>query len=152
MILLYDNKLREIKDNLQDTYCDNICDYNNGYICDIIMEISDNNVDIYNYNLLEWAKDNYSYIEDANSELGTPEGFMQQIQQGQYYQIEQDLYNNFENMILLYAYDYLKNNDIELTEEQQEELESELANIDNNNRLEDIIDIIDNVRGATSEE
>lgn len=150
---LINEKLKETKQNLQDTYCDCICNYSDGYICDIIMEIADNNVDIYNSDLLDWAKDNYSYIEDANCEFGIPDNgkdFIKQIQQGQYYQIEQDLYNNFDEMILLFIYNYIQENDIEMTEEQLEELE--LKRFDNNDRLENIIYEIEEISKSEVEE
>ena len=94
----------ELKEDLKGTYCDNICDYDNGYIGDIVNEIADNNIDIYTYDLFEWAKFNYDVIEDANNELGTPSDIIAQIQQGQFLQISNEIYENFEEMILLFIY------------------------------------------------
>lgn len=135
----------ETKENLRFTYCDNICDYDSGYICDIISEIADNNVDIYYNDLFEWAKNNTSWIEEANEELGTPTDITKQIQQGQYIAYTQELYDNFDDMIQLFIYDYIYNtlNIEEITEEQKEELD--MLNYDNNDKLENIIDDISEV-------
>lgn len=135
----------ELREELQNTYCDNICDYDSGYICDIISEIGDRNIDIYYYDLFEWAKGNFDYINEANEELGQPNDIIQQIQQGQYLQITNDLYDNFDDMIKLFIYDYIYNNlEIEeITEEQEEEID--LLNFDNNNTLEEVIDEITNI-------
>lgn len=99
-------------------------DYNDGYICDIIAEIADNHVDIYNSDLLEWAKENYSYIEKAMDEFGKPDDFFQYIRQGQFYYYEEDLYNNLEDSLKYFMYTYVKDVlDIdELTEEQNDNL------------------------------
>lgn len=47
-------------------------DYSNGYICDIITEIADNQVPIYYSDIWEQAKDNIEEIEEALEEFGTP--------------------------------------------------------------------------------
>ena len=122
------------------------CDYKNGYICDIITEIADNNISIYYSDIFEWAKNNIGYIEEALNELGTPQDsngnadFIRIIQQGQYYANEQDLYKNLKDTILFRIYDYLQHDlDIaEITEEQQAEIEA--LNIeDNNEQLENLL-------------
>ena len=131
------------------------CDYNNGYIGDIITEIADNNIAIYYSEIFEWAKSNIGYIEEALNEFGTPQDsngnadFIRIIQQGQYYANEQDLYENLKDTILFRIYDYIQHDlDIaEITEEQQAKIES--LNIeDNNERLENLLqqaeDIVEN--------
>ena len=135
----------ELKESLNDTYCDCICDYDSGYICDIISEISDSHVDIYYYNLFEWAKNNFSIIEEANEELGAPNDITKQIQQGQYIQYEREMYDNIDDMIQLFIYDYIYNdlNIEEITEEQKEEID--VLNYDNNDKLENIIDDINEI-------
>lgn len=141
----------ELREELQNTYCDNICDYDNGYISDIINEISDNNVDIYYNDLFEWAKYNTSYIEDANNEFGTPSDIIAQIQQGQFLQISNEMYENFDNMILLFIYNYIYN-DLgieEIEEEKQEEIENE--NFNNYDKLEQIIDFVNDTLESEGE-
>lgn len=132
----------ELKRNLISTYCDSICDYSSGYICDIISEISDNNVDIYHYNLFEWCKYNFEYVNDWVSECGSSGDIINDIQGGQYQQISQELYSNLNEMLLLFTYDYLYKNEYVLNDEQLEELENEIENLDNNDKLENIIDLI----------
>lgn len=132
----------ELKEELKGTYCDNICDYEHGYVSDIINEIADNNIDIYTNDLFDWAKYNYNYIEDANNELGTPNDIIAQIQQGQFIQISNEMYENFEEMILLFIYNYIYN-DLEIEEieeEKQEKIENE--NFNNYDKLENIIDFV----------
>ena len=152
MINIYDEKIKDLKDNLQNTFCDNICDYDNGYICDVISEISDNNIDIYYYNLFDWLKNNYSDVEDAIDEFGEPRDakghfdIIKAIQQGQYYQFTNELYENFEDMMLLFIYDYLQKNDINLNDEQIEELENYISSVDNNDKLDDVICKIEEIK------
>lgn len=138
----------ELKNNLSNTYCDNICNYNSGYICDVITEISDAHIDIYYNNLFEWCKNNFSYVNDWIDEYGSSGDIIKDIQGGQYTQISDDLYENMEEMLLLFAYDYLYNNDIKLTDEQLEELEENIATLDNDDRLEDIIEMIEDIRNG----
>lgn len=130
-------------------------DYDNGYIGDIITEIADNKVDIYTSDLLEWAKGNYSDIEEALDEFGTPTDsngkadFLKIIQQGQYYQNERDLYDNLEDTLKFYMYDYIEKelNIKEITEEQNDDL-LDFDFSDNNEQLENLIEHIDEVMGT----
>lgn len=121
-------------------------DYDNGYICDIITEIADNHIDIYTSDLFDWAKNYFGYIEEANTELGTPTDILQQIQQGQFYYYEQNIYNNLEDIMLNYMYNYIENvlNIKEITEEQYDDLLDFDFN-DNNEMLENLIDHINEV-------
>lgn len=127
-------------------------DYNNGYIGDIIAEIADNNIDIYNSDLMDWAKGNTSYIEEALEEFGTPTNnrgqadFMRIIQQGQYLCNEQDLYNNLEDSLKFFMYDYIEKElkIKELTEEQNDNL-LDWDFSDNNEQLENLIEHIENI-------
>lgn len=145
-------KIEELKKDLfTGEIGDNLCDYSSGYICDVISEIADNNVDIYTYDLLEWAKGNYSYIEDAIDELGTPTDsqgradFIGMIRQGQYIYYSNDLYENLDDIIKNYIYNYILNdlNIEEITEEQEEEID--MLSYDNNDELDTIIEDINNI-------
>lgn len=121
-------------------------DYDDGYICDIITEIADNSVDIYTQDLLDWVPDNYSYIEEANIKMGVPKGFLNQIQQGQCYYYERNLYENLEDTLKNYMYNYIENilKVKEITEEQNENL-LDWDFSDNNEKLENLIDHINEV-------
>lgn len=140
-------KIKDLMDGLYTgDFGDRFCDYNNGYICDIITEIADNNIDIYYSDLFDWAKGNTTYIDEATAEFGRPDTFIQEIQQGQYYAYEQDLYENLEDSLKLFMYNYiLYTLDIEeITEEQDDEL-LDYDFSDNNDQLENIIEHINEV-------
>lgn len=125
-------------------YC--FADYSNGYICDIITEVCDNNVDIYNSDLWEWAKDNEYYIEQAINEFGIDSNNFDLIglfQQGQYFYYEETCYKNLDDII---EYLILSNLDVE---EISDAVYDEILNIsgkeDNNARIEDYIEEIEDL-------
>lgn len=125
-------------------YCFN--DYSKGYICDIITEVCDNNVDVYNYDLWEWSKDNEYYIEQAINEFGIDSNnfdLMQLFRQGQYYYYQETCYNNLDDII---EYLILSNLDVE---EINATVYDEILNIsgqeDNNARIEDYIEEIEDL-------
>lgn len=127
-------------------------DYDSGYICDIITEIADNHVDIYHYDLLEWAKNNYEYVEEAMDEFGIATDsngkadFMRCIMQGQFLAYEREIYENLENILKFFMYDYIEKelDLLELTEEQNENL-LDWDFSDNNEQLENLIEHINEV-------
>lgn len=64
-------------------------------LSDMISELSDSKVDIYYYDLRKWSVDNYNYIEDAISEFGIDEknpDYHTLISQGQYYAYSNEFY------------------------------------------------------------
>lgn len=147
-------KIEDLKKDLYvGDFGDCFRDYDNGYIGDIITEIADYNVNIYTSDLLEWAKGNYSYIEEALDEFGTPQDdngkadFIRTIQQGQYYANERNLYENLEDSLKMFMYDYIKKdlNIKELTEEQNNELLECFDFTDNNEQLENLIENINEI-------
>lgn len=126
-----------------------IDNYDYGYICDIITEIADNHIDIYNSDLLEWACGNYSYIENSVREFGINEkdfDFFRLIQQGQYLANEQYLYDNLQNIVLYRLYSYIFSNlgITEITKKQNNKILS--LNIDDNNEnLENLFEQLDEI-------
>lgn len=146
-------KIEDLKKDLYfGDFGDYFRDYNSGYIGDIITEIADNNIDIYNSDLMDWAKDNISYIEEALEEFGTPTNnrgqadFMRIIQQGQFLCNEQDIYSNLEDSLQFFMYDYIEKElkMQELTEEQNDNL-LDWDFSDNNEQLENLIEHIENI-------
>lgn len=140
-------KIEELKKELfTGDFGDCFYDYDNGYIGDIITEIADNHIDIYNSDLLEWAAGNYSYIDEAMQEFGKPDDFLQYIRQGQFLAYEQDLYNNLEDSLKNFMYTYIQDVlDVnEITEEQNDNL-LDYDFSDNNDTLENLIDHIKEV-------
>lgn len=139
-------KIKDLKNELNlGDYGEDITNYNSGYISDIISEIADNYIDIYTYDLFEWAKGNTYYIDRAVNELGRPDTIEDEIRQGQYIAYQEDLYNNIEDILKYWAYDYIENkyNLTELTEEQNNEIE--FYNYNNVDRLEEIEGMIEDI-------
>lgn len=97
----------------------------NAYICDIVTEESDSNINIYNDDLIEWVKHNYEYIEIANNEFGHVNDFFDQIRQAQYF-YNQEQYNTYlKETILTFIYHELLNNNIdEINEDVYNDIES----------------------------
>lgn len=131
-----------------------LCDYNGGkYLCDILNEINDSNIDIYYSDLFEWATDNFSYINEAKQEFGTCEDITKEIQQGQYLQNQEEIYNNLNDMLLIYIYNILKENKIEeITEEEQDTCEQIACDMERNDTLYDNVEIMEMLRGGNNEE
>ena len=142
---MYDDILKDLETNLSFTYGNNITQYDSGYICDVFSEIADSNVDIYTSDLFDWGKNNMYYIDEATKEFGDPHDILRQIQQGQYYAYEQELYENQDDIIKYFAYSYLKDNNIKLNVDQEEDLDDYLSGVDSNDKLEDIIDYCRNI-------
>ena len=108
------------------------------YICDAISERADSNVDIYNCDLIEWAKSHICEIDEAADELGKPDSFIGYIKQAQFIVNERNLYDGLESAIILYAWRIASERIEEVTEEQADKLDAMDSIIDNNNRVEDI--------------
>lgn len=144
---MYKDILDELKSNLSFTYGEQITDYDSGYIGDIFTEIAGSNVDIYTSDLFDWGKSNLWYIDEATKELGNPNDIIKQIQQGQYYAYEQELYENKEDIIKYFAYTYLNDNEIKLSDGEIEELDDYLDSLDSNDKLEDVVDYCKDLRG-----
>ena len=142
---MYDDILKDLETNLSFTYGNNITQYDSGYICDVFSEIADSNVDIYTSDLFDWGKNNMHYIDEATKEFGDPHDILRQIQQGQYYAYEQELYENKDDIIKYFAYTYLNDNNIKLNVAQEEDLDDYLSSVDSNDKLEDIIDYCKNI-------
>ena len=142
---MYEDILKDLESNLSFTYGNNITQYDSGYICDVFSEIADSNVDIYTSDLFDWGKNNMYYIDEATKEFGDPHDILRQIQQGQYYAYEQELYENKDDIIKYFAYTYLNDNNIKLNVAQEEDLDDYLSSVDSNDKLEDIIDYCKNI-------
>lgn len=143
-------ELREEQNLYLGEYGEYLVDYNSGYICDCISELADNNVDIYNYNLLEWVRNNSEYVEQAVTDFGIDErnfDFFGLLRQGQYVQITEELYNNLDDIITNWIINYIEYdlNIKELTDEQAEQVEDLFNKYDNNDELEYIAEKIKEV-------
>lgn len=123
------------------------------YICDCITESADSNVDIYYSGLESWIHEcsqSYQYLEDAvNEGLVDMKSycFTDHVRMAQYLYYENQYYSNLEDCVLLFAYFYLRDekNYTSITEQFNELLIDELYSIDNNNRIDDIIEAVNNL-------
>lgn len=73
------------------------------YITDCISWASDDLVDIYTKDLLDWACDNYDMINESINELGQPDNFLDIIRQGQYYSNDRQMYEDLNEIVKLSA-------------------------------------------------
>lgn len=140
--------IKEIKENHREDYTnidiDCLCYYDDGcYICDVITQISDYRIDIYYYDLFEWAKYNFSSIEEANKEYcNVDPDITRQIQQAQYYVNTNYCYDNINDMLKIYCYNLLKENEIEeISEEQKEKIEEYINQLETNDFLPSFDDL-----------
>ena len=139
---------------LYDTLCSKedlqaqFLEYDSGYICDVITEIADSNVDIYTSDLMKSAHDLYmsgSY-EDSQREFGgEATDLVKALQQAQYYYNSQLLYEDIDGMIADYIdYQTEQNSlgiiDSENLEELQDYVRMNCDNFDNNDMLENVIE------------
>lgn len=146
----------KIEDLKKDLYCGDFgkCfrDYENGYICDIVTEIADNNIPIYNGDIWEKSKECQDEIEEALREFGTPTDsngnvdLIRIFQQGIYLFNERNLYENLEESLQFFMYDYIEKElkIQEITEEQNDNL-LDWDFSDNNEKLENLIEHIENI-------
>lgn len=116
-------------DNMEKVSVDCLCDYNaTQYLGDTLWEIADNHIDIYNADLLDWLKYNYSVFEDYIDEFGIDNsgGFdlIRHIQGAQGLDIYYQLSNNHDNLVLYYIYNLLYNDDDDLSDDDIEIIES----------------------------
>ena len=136
---MYEDIISDLKTNLSFTYGENITDYDSGYIGDIFSEIADSNIDIYTSDLFDWGKSNLYYIDEATKEFGDPHDILKQLQQAQYYAYEEELYENKEDIIKLFMYSYMEENNINATEHFDVVIDNYAKDVDSNFKLEDII-------------
>lgn len=110
----------------------------NSYICDAISEHADSMVDIYNSDLLEWAKSHLGDIEDARAEFGPADDIIHDIMAAQYKVNSDALYEELEEGGRFFALKVAAREVEEITPEQLDALES--LDIDNNDRVGDLVD------------
>ena len=142
----------EHHNNLSDYARDFLGDYadieSSSYICDAISNFADNNTSIYYFDIKNFIANHIDEVTDAIEEFGWDgcgSDLYKAGQMAEYLTIERDIYNNLEDIVICAACKYLIDNDISLRDEQLEQLQEELSDIDNNNRFNDILDIINNI-------
>ena len=149
-----ESQKEELKRQINDISSDFCGDYGditqNNYICDAITEYADNQVDINATALLEWAVDNYEYVEQAIDEFGVSKDsngradFLRTIAAGQFFKNEEELNQDIEEIVQLLAINYLLKNEIEIEEEVLEDMLKDLKHyIYSNDHFSDILDKIE---------
>ena len=131
------------------------CDYDSGYISDIITEIADSEISVYSDDVLKEAvnlQDAYSRAKNGGLMEGSTE-LVQSVQIAWYFYNEQVLYENIKEMIYNYAINYIVEEKKYIAEEELKELEDNLQCLDNSSKLEEIQCIVNNIienrRGGT---
>ena len=148
-------KIEELKKEVSkyfESYEEYITEYYNYQNCidDIIEDIANQNVDVYTYDLLEWSKEGYGYIEGYVREFGIDTDnfdFLDIIRGGQYLYIEQTLYNNKSIMLEFLSYYILEYNGLtEIDDKKADEISMiDFDNIETIDELEDeISEILEN--------
>lgn len=143
------NKYEELRNEADDNTIEALYMLNDyrgsSYICDAISERADSMVDVYTYDLLEWAKTHICEIDEAAEELGKPDSFIGYIQQAQFLFNERQLYDGLNDAIIIEAWRIASEYAEEVTEEQADKLDALDMIIDNNNRVEDIESEVKNI-------
>jgi hypothetical protein len=121
-------------------------------LCDLFTEYADCQVSIYYADLIEWLKGNVEdYIERYVAEFGIDErsfDFWGVVRGGQFLDFQERLFADEKEIVELMVVNYLLNNEEEIERELEEsELEEMFDEIesqfDNCERLEDLVDVID---------
>ena len=142
-----------LKGGMNDISIDFASDYDintSSYLCDLFTEYADNKVDMMNYDLIEWFRYNYEYVEQAVAEFGVDErnfDIFRLFQSGQYLQNSELLSQDGKGIVELMVVNYLLENEEEIEKELEEsELEEMFDEIesqfDNCERLENLLDAI----------
>lgn len=117
-------------------------------IQDTIYTCCEDSADIYYEDIFNWAKDNTSVINEYIDEMGgfNGKGFdiCNLIQQSQIIDNEQYYFDNLDGLILIYALNYIKENNIDISGYKINKSLNMIANNANNfSKFEEITNIID---------
>lgn len=157
-IEIYRESVKELRDNYYENVCwDNFIEYRDGYIDDVIFQVANNSVDIYDSDLWDWARDNKEYIEEAVIEYGINTrdfNLIELFRQGQYLCYRNIMEGNVEALIQYYAYDYIYSelNINEISTDEKQKLEEMLSELNDSSKIDEIIDIINEVLGGKEDD
>lgn len=140
-------KIEDLKKELEgnmESYEEYITEYYNCQddIYDIIHDIADNNIDIYTYDLMEWVKNYWEYVEQYVKEFGINSNnfdFIGAVKGGQYLYIVEKLMENKNIMLEYLAYYILQDEGIEELEENKA-TEVSMINFDNIDSITELED------------
>lgn len=150
-------KVSEIKRNNLDSFIDCLNDYDNGYICDIISEIADSNTSIYYSDIIEFISNNVEEVNDTIEELGWDGCGGDLYKAGQAEECrknENDMYNELEEGLFNVALSHIQYTmEVEeISDEQLDEIDNLCYCTNNNDRLEDFLEIVEEIVNGNIEE
>lgn len=138
----------DVLDNGEGIVKDFAIDYYNStmYLCDAIQEWADNSVDIYYYDVDKYLVENIQKVEDAINEYGwdgVGKDLRKAAQMAQMLDIENDLWCQEEEIWKQIAFEYLENGHKEVPAELVEAIEGWAYDFKNGDRIDDMIDNIE---------
>lgn len=150
-------KVSEIERNNLDSLIDCLNDYDSGYICDIISEIADSNTSIYYSDIIDFISNNVEEVNDAIEDLGWEGCGSDLYKAGQAAECrknENDMYNELEEGLFNVALSHIQYTmEVEeISDEQLDEIDKLCHYTYNNDRLEDFLEIVEEIANGNIEE
>lgn len=150
-------KVSEIERNNLDSFIDCLNDYDNGYICDIISEIADSHTSIYYSDIIDFISNNVEEVNDAIEDLGWEGCGSDLYKAGQAAECrknENDMYNELEEGLFNVALSHIQYTmEVEeISDEQLDEIDNLCYCTNNNDRLEDFLEIVEEIVNGNIEE
>ena len=150
-------KVSDIARNKLDSYIDCLNDYDRGYICDIISEIADSNTSIYYSDIIEFISNNVEEVNDAIEEFGWSGcggDLYKAGQMAEWKKNENEMYNELEEGLFNLALSHIQYTMKveEISDEQLDKIEELCSDTDNNDRLENFLEEVENIVNGKEEE
>lgn len=92
-------------------YGDQCPDYSEEYVTDRFHDVADENIDLYNHDLLTWLPDHYEWLEEAEAQgllEGTKGDIFKMVRAAQYECFTQDMYDHQEDIVRYVTLESLK--------------------------------------------
>lgn len=150
-------KVSEIERNSLDSFIDCLNDYDRGYICDIISEIADSNTSVYYSDIIEFISNNVEEVNGTIEECGWDGCGSDLYKAGQIAECrknENEMYNELEEGLFNVALSHIQYTmEIEeISDKQLDEIETLCSDTDNNDRLEDFLEKVEEIVNDEEEE
>ena len=143
--------------NELNSYIDCLNDYDQGYICDIISEVADSNTSIYYSDIIEFISNNVEEVNDTIEEFGWNGCGSDLYKAGQMAECrknENEMYEELEQGLFNVALSHIQYTmEIEeISDEQLDEIEGLCSDTDNNDRLDDFLEKVEEIVNGEEEE
>lgn len=150
-------KVSEIQRDKLNSYIDCLNDYDNGYICDIISEIADSHTSIYYSDIIEFISNNVEEVNGTIEEYGWDgcgSDLYKAGQTAEYRKNENEMYKELEQGLFNVALSYIEYTlEVEeISDEQLNEIDNLCYDTDNNDRLEDFLEKVEEIVSGEEEE